>query len=84
MATTPKAYEIAPDQKVFGYLFVAMFIGWVLTMMAINYSQAIDRGYGTGFGDGYLQPSYNTPGGPYFPDDWTGPRTPPAESGGQR
>jgi len=76
MAKGPKAYEIAPDRKVFAYLFTALFLGWVLTMMTINYIQAFERGYGTGIGDGHLQPSYRTPGGPYFPPDWTGPRTP--------
>lgn len=76
MSKTPRAYELAPGPKAFAYLFTALFVCWVITMMTINYLQAFDRGYGTGIGDGYLQPSYRTPGGPYFPPGWKGPRTP--------
>lgn len=77
MTRPPRAYELPAGPKVMAYLFTALFVAWVITMMSIHYRQAFERGYGTGIGDGHLQPSYKTPGGPYFPRDWVGPRATP-------
>ena len=65
---------ISRRRKIGIYTFIAMYLVWMITAITIQMVQASVSGVGTGFGDGHLKPSIHTPGGPYYPQDWKGPR----------
>jgi hypothetical protein len=59
--------EISREQQSGIRAFLLIALLWTIGMMTLQYVQAAQNDAGSGFGDGRLQPSLNTPGGPYFP-----------------
>jgi hypothetical protein len=61
-------HEISRAQRSGVRAFLLIAVLWTIGMMSLQYAQAARNGAGSGFGDGRLQPSLHTPGGPYYPE----------------
>lgn len=46
----------ARQRKLASYILFALCVGWITTMLVIQFSQAVHHGYGSGFGDGKRLP----------------------------
>ena len=44
-------------RKVGTYLMLAFMVGWIVSMMGIEFAMGVQKGFGTGFGDGGRVPS---------------------------
>jgi hypothetical protein len=60
-------YEITPAQRTGVRALLLIAALWMVGMMTLQYFQAAQNEAGSGFGDGRLRPSLETPGGPYYP-----------------
>lgn len=62
--------QIDPRKQAGVRVFLLVAVLWTAGIMTLQYVQAAQNNAGGGFGDGRLQPSLNTPGGPYYPDGY--------------